>query len=156
MERAEIQSRMILGARPSPETLAEITAQLKPNADVVGFCVFETKVGHKTVYCCWSGGGLDKEGKPELTLVGRAAFEALCSLPDAMPDANPTCMIFAEVKIGITPLQWKVKKIILDAPVGAYICFVGDLAKELDGHMGRAFNLTGEPIFLPIAEGLKP
>lgn len=149
MTRAEISSRMFIGAQASPDTMAKLSMGMEEK--IISFCVFETHVGHKKVHCCWSGGRLNRDGTPELTAVGQAALEALCRLPNL----EPSVMIFAEVKLGVTPLQWKVKRIILDAPEGAFICFVGDLANELDGHMGKAFNLTGEPIFLPIAEGLK-
>ncbi len=142
---AHIQSRMIIGAQCNPDTLEKIIEnQPRMKGSQVTFCVFETSVGHKVVHTCWSGGKVDHEtGEPSFTLPGLAAMEALCNLP--FPQ---TVLIFAETKLGKTPLQEKIKQIILDAPEGARICFVGDLAKELDGQMGKAFNLSGEPIFL--------
>jgi len=76
-------------------------------------------------------------------MVGRGATEALTSLP-----GKTTALIFAELKLGPTPLQEKVKQVILDAPEGSRICFLGDLAGSLDGKMGPAFNLAGKPLML--------
>lgn len=140
---AHIQSRIIIGARASVKTELALRKATGQKGEI-GFCVFETHVGRKRIYCCWSGGTLNHEtGEPSLTPTGIGAMEALCSLP-----FKKSILIFAEVKIGKTPLQDKIKQIILDAPDDAFICFVGDLAKELDGKMGPAFNPTGAPLIL--------
>lgn len=147
---AQIQSRYIFGATCSEDTAKALRKNKQArNADILQFMVMQTSVGHKTHYVCMSGGRI-KDGKPELTLVGQGALEALTALP-----FKGSVLIFAECKLGPTPLQDKIKQVILDAPANALICFVGDLAKELDGHMTPAFNMTGEPIFLPGYEHLK-
>lgn len=158
MRFPKIVSQMIIGATAEEDTLKRLRERQKlPTADHIGFSVFKTTVGTKTIYCCWSGGRLNKDAQPELTLVGKGALEALCSLPNVMGMGipKPSALIFAEVRLGKTPLTDKVKERILQAPENAFICFVGDLAKELDGHMGKAFGLTGDPIFTPKSEGLK-
>lgn len=147
---AEILSHLIIGPRANPETEAAIQKQQRTDQEP-GFCVFKTYVGHKWVYCCWAGGKLERNGdkcSPLVTLIGQGATEALENLP-----GQGSALIFAEVRLGKTPLQDKVKQVILDAPDGARICFIGDLAGELDGKMSLAFNITGHPIML---EDLKP
>lgn len=156
MKLPDIKSRMILGATANADTLKELRAKQKLHRSAeLNFSVFETTVGTKTVYCCWAGGRLNDKAQPELTLVGKGALEALCNLPDVMPIHKPSVLIFAGVALGKTPLTDKVKERILEAPENAIICFVGDLAKELDGHMSKAFGLTGEPIFIGSAERIK-
>jgi hypothetical protein len=140
----EIQSRLIIGAMATPETIAALAVAQEAHDGPIGFCVFETTVGHKTLRCCWSGGIIDRATREaSLTLVGQGAMEALFSVGGSSKN-----LIFAELKLGKTPLQEKVKNIILMAPDDSLIVFVGDLAKELDGHMGKAFNCTGAPIIL--------
>lgn len=148
---AQIQSRVMLGATCSPETEAEVRKATKSEKhSAVTFMLFKASVGHKTINCCMSGGRLDpKTNQPEFTLIGLATMEALAlTFPDA------TAMIYQEIKRGKTPLQEKIKAAILAAPEGALICFVGDMAKELDG-LSKEFNPTGEPIFLNDFAGLK-
>lgn len=142
---AEILSHLIIGPRASEETEAAIRKNQKVFQEI-GFCVFKTYVGHKWVYCCWAGGKLemrDAKASPLVSLIGQGAIEALSNLP-----GEASALIFAEIRLGKTPIQDKVKQAILDAPDGARICFIGDLAGELDGKMSLAFNITGHPIML--------
>lgn len=139
-------SRLILGATASPETLAEIRAH-KPHlraAEKINFSVFESTVDGKVVYCCWSGGYI-KDNHPHLTDVGRGAIEALLSMPLGQ---NET-IAFQELKLGPTPLREKVINCLLKVAPATKVCFVGDLAGELDGHMSLAFNIMdGAPLVL--------
>jgi hypothetical protein len=75
-------------------------------------------------------------------LIGLATLEALTR---TFPNAS--ALIYQEIKRGKTPLQEKIKAAILAAPDDALICFVGDMAKELDG-LSKEFNPTGKPILL--------
>ncbi len=141
---AHIQSRLMLGATCSPETEAEIRKTSDAHKHTaVTFMLFKASVGHKTINCCMSGGRLDPDTKqPEFTLIGLASVEALMR---TFPKAS--ALIYQELKRGKTPLQEKIKAAILAAPEDAIICFVGDMAKELDG-LSKEFNPTGEPILL--------
>lgn len=141
---AYLQSRLILGAKCSEDTEAEIrkTTTTK-TAPAITFMLFEVSVGHKVVNCCMSGGRVDPITKePEFTLIGLASMEALTR---TFPSA--TNLIFQEVKRGPTPFEEKIRQSVLNAPEGSLICFVGDMSNELNG-FSKAFNPTGEPIFL--------
>lgn len=143
-EAAHIQSKIILGASCSPETEAELRKNGKTRKlQVITFPLFQVSVGHKTVNCCMSGGVIDPVTRqPSFTLVGLGAFEALSNY-----SVGAKNVIFQEVKRGKTPLQEKIKATILAAPDDSIICFVGDMAGELDG-MSLEFNPTGEPILV--------
>ncbi|MDH1069643.1 hypothetical protein N5B96_09155, partial [Acinetobacter johnsonii] len=52
-------------------------------------------------------------------------------------------IIFQEVNIGKTPLKIKVKKALKKVPRNSVICFVGDMAKELDGVLLPILNVKG-------------
>ena len=145
MTVATIQSRLYIGTHCSPETEQRIReAYGTPKSESVGFIVMQTSVGHKTVDCCCSGGQLDHATKePSFTLIGLGALEALINLP-----GEASALIYAEVRKGRTPVAEKIKQIILDAPPGARICFIGDLAGELDGVLTPALNPSGTPIVL--------
>lgn len=151
MPKHHIISSLIVGPKCSPSTESMIRG-LNPgkgdDADI-GFTVFKTTVtdpesgSQRSIFCCWSGGRITPDKQPELTPVGHGAVEALVSM---LPKFEG--LIFAELRMGKTPLQDKVIARILDAPPDTRICFVGDLAGELDGQMSLAFNITGEPIEL--------
>jgi hypothetical protein len=138
-----IRSRLIIGARPSPETEAVLVKQLNiPGKDIYNPMVFETVIGDSVRYCCWTGGSIneDAQGNPasnSFTLPGLAAAEALMRLPFNV--GKP--VVFAELKITLTPLQEIVLAIFeRSRPQDAIIVFFGDMAVELDGHMSPAFN----------------
>lgn len=135
-------TKMILGTKPNPDTLAELqrSAGVPPGV-AINLMVFESRFKQKAVYCCWSGGEIIDD-QPRLTLVGKAALEALINLP--LGDSST--LIFQELKMGPTPLREKVRAAVMRAPEGAKICFIGDMAGELDGEMHRAFNVTKETI----------
>jgi hypothetical protein len=141
----DIVSRLILGASASPETEALVRID-KPQLgqfEQINYSLFETTVGTKVVYCCWSGGYI-KDNEPHLTIVGRGAFEALIS----MPLGQNELVVFQELKLGRTPLRQKIINCLQKVPPATKVCFVGDLAGELDGHMSIAFNPTGLPILI--------
>ncbi len=104
----------------------------------LAYMVFETKVDGATYYCCWSGGDLEG-GEPRLTETGRAALEVLVALPVGDDEA----LYFQQIKIGETPLRKKVIRMLKEKPAGSKICFIGDMAGELDGKLPDAFNLQG-------------
>lgn len=140
-----IVSRLILVATPSERTAYELRESqgLPPDA-VVNPCVFEVKVAGNYRYCCWAGGdlveGKDGELEPVLTKVGLAAYEALTRLPFL----STRKLIFQQVKRGPTPIQQKiVETFLMSSGSRAAICFVGDLAKELDGEMFKSMNMKG-------------
>jgi len=133
-----LSTKLIEGTKPEAETLAELQKKMSlPAGKSITLMVFETSFKDKKVYCCWSGGAI-KDGEPQLTLVGKAALEALVNLPLGSTEA----LIFQELKQGPTLLKDKVRAAIMRAPEGAKICFVGDMQGELDGHMHKAFNLA--------------
>ena len=148
-----ISSKIIIGATPTPATEQELRTSFgaKPDA-VVSMSVFEVRVDGRTRYCCWAGGKLlaDQSGSgnvaPHLTLAGKGACEALMRLPYLYDQdgAFLYTLVFHGVALGKTPLQRKIIAAFrMSADVNAVICFVGDLAVELDGHMSLAFNLNG-------------
>lgn len=151
MTKYHIISSLLIGPTCSESTAAIIRGLNPGKADDsdIGFTVFKTTVTDTetgkahSVLCCWSGGRITPDKQPELTAVGHGAVEALISIPPKFEG-----LIFAELRMGVTPLQDKVIARVLGAPDDARICFVGDLAGELDGKMSLAFNITGEPIEL--------
>lgn len=104
----------------------------------LAYMVFETKIDGVAYYCCWSGGVIEG-GEPKLTEVGRAALEVLV----ALPIGNDDTLYFQELKIGATPLKKKVICMLREKPPLSKVCFVGDMAGELDGKLAEAFNLSG-------------
>lgn len=152
-DQPELVTHMILDARPTPETERALRQQFKVPARVehMTLCVFEVRLDGFAHYCCWAGGEVPRsgpnEGKPMLTLIGQAAAEALALLPFHRREAGDPLgvMVIQEVRLGATPLREKVVAT-LRATRGKPVCFVGDLAHELDGLMGPAFNLTGHPL----------
>lgn len=138
------RSRLLRGAYPTPETAAALREAMgvAPDAEILPM-VFEVALNDKTVYACWSGGEIVGDDV-QMTLAGRGAFEALLSLP-----YGRKTLILQQLKLGRTPLRDKVHAAIEAAPEGAKICFFGDLAGELDGHMHRAFNVGRGFIDLP-------
>jgi hypothetical protein len=137
----DIKSTLIIGAKPSDKTLlkAQKALGLAPDQSME-FMVFEVEYDHDTYYCCWSGGYLEK-GEPYMTPIGQAAFEALADLPMGVQKK----VIIQELRLGETPLEDKIKFALTRAPVGSKICFFGDMAGELDGHMSPIFNLQPKP-----------
>jgi|ERR1700688_3904317 len=149
----KISSKLIIGATPPPE----IEQQLRimngfPIYNELSMQVFEVEVDNTIRYCCWAGGQLlpDQIGMGDvlsnLTPVGQAACLAMLRLPYLYDkEGNPLyALVFHEIKMGKTPLQRKVIAAFRQtADVNAIICFVGDLAKELNGQMGITFNVNG-------------
>lgn len=132
-----LKSKLIQGTKPEAETMKKIQEQMGvPPGVSINLMVFEVEYNRKKYYCCWSGGEL-KNGKAYLTLIGQAAMEALTNLPMG----NHETLIFQELALGPTPLKNKVKAVLKRAPSNSKICFFGDMAGELDGHMHQAFNV---------------
>lgn len=149
-----MKSKLIVGATPTPATerALRLASRVPDTVDQVSMSVFEVEVDGMVRYCCWSGGDLiaDPAGidgpMPSLTLAGEGACEALLRLPYLYDDNGnfATTLVFHGLKLGATPLARKVQAAFrMTADTFAVICFVGDLAKELDGHMGPAFNVQG-------------
>jgi hypothetical protein len=135
-------TKFIEGTKPEAGTLLELQEKMKVPANAsINLMVFETSFKDKKVYTCWSGGAI-QDGEPKLTLVGRAALEALINLPLGSNDK----LIFQELKMGPTPLREKVRAAVMKADPGAKICFIGDMQGELDGQMHKAFNLVSGSI----------
>lgn len=139
-----IVSRYIKGVSPSPESREMLNQMfgIRPGQQML-FCVFEVQCHGNTYYCCWSGGRLDK-GRPMMTITGKAAMEALCSVHAEGDDR----LHIHELRVGLTPLREKVVNILRGKPAGSRVCFLGDLNGELDGLMAKAFNVTGEGVNL--------
>lgn len=160
MNDTTIISRMILGAACDPELVEPLRrANRLPKDAQINFSLFETTVSRgdrsRRVLCCWAGGKLDKDGwqnlgNVSLTLAGRAAIDALARLPSCMDDhpVDKGRLVIRGLALGKTPLRDKVIDAILEAGPGDRLCFVGDLAGELDGKMAITFNPSGEPIYL--------
>lgn len=137
-----LTTKLIMGSKPEPETLLELQQKAGVPADTsISLMVFETSFKGKKIYNCWSGGVIEN-GKPKLTLIGRAALEALVNLPLGSNDL----LVFQELKIGPTPLREKVRATVMRAAPDTKICFIGDMQGELDGHMHKAFNVLRDPI----------
>jgi hypothetical protein len=150
---------MIIGASPTPETEQQLRSEqgYPPDAEVT-MSVFEVEIDNTIRYCCWSGGALipDPDGSghpvPHLTPAGVGACEALLRLPYLYgPDGEFLhTLVFHGIAVGKTPLRDKVISAFrMTADVNAVICFVGDLAKELNGKMGVTFNVCDA---VPIGE----
>lgn len=107
----------------------------------IAYMVMETKVDGSVYYCCWSGGAVEGEDV-RLTEVGRAALEVLM----ALPAGDTESLHMQQLKLGKTPLKKKVIQMLKEKPKGAKVCFVGDMAGELDGHMHEAFNVIGSKV----------
>ena len=131
-------SRLIEGTKPEAQTIIELQQAAKLPVDTqLNMMVFETSFKEKKAYTCMSGGVVE-DGQPKLTLVGRAALEALINLPLG----NNEKLVFQELKLGPTPLREKVRAAIMRAEPGMKICFIGDMQGELDGHMLKALNFV--------------
>lgn len=102
------------------------------------YMVFKTFIDDKPIFCCMSGGKMIN-GQPHLTSVGEATLAALCNITSSSKEV----IIFQEVNIGKTPLKIKVKKALKKVPRNSVICFVGDMAKELDGVLLPILNVKG-------------
>ncbi|GLQ95252.1 hypothetical protein [Dyella acidisoli] len=134
-----LSSKLIGGTKPEPETIAEIQSVMGvPEGRPIALMVLEVTFKTKKIYCCLSGGYV-QDGEPHLTLIGRAALEALINLP--MGDQQS--LILQEVAIGQTPLRNKVREAVMRAPDGAKLCFIGDMQGDLDGKMLPALNWSG-------------
>lgn len=144
-----ISTKYILGATAGPVIDARLRQQYKvPPTTEVSLSVFEVRVDNSLRYCCWASGEITpldeaEAGMPKLTLVGQAAVDALTKLP-FLADRSELALVFQELKLGPTPLRDKVLAAFrrtADSP--ALIAFVGDLSGELDGPIGKAFNVDG-------------
>lgn len=134
----KLESKLIEGTKPSAKALERIKEEMQlPDGISINLMVFEVNYDNKKYYCCWSGGEI-RNGTLYLTPVGQAAMEALTELPIG----NNNTLIIQELRLGETPLKAKVKKALKKAGANSKICFVGDMAGELDGHMAQAFNLV--------------
>ncbi len=102
------------------------------------YMVFKTFIDDKPIFCCMSGGKMIN-GQPHLTSVGEATLAVLCNITSSSKEV----IIFQEVNIGKTPLKIKVKKALKKVPRNSVICFVGDMAKELDGVLLPILNVKG-------------
>lgn len=132
-----IKSTLICGSKPEAETLKLIQSEMGQPANAsMQFMVYQVEYDRKKYYCCWSGGEI-KNGEPHMTLIGRAAIEALINLPLG----SNAAMIVQELAVGPTPLRNKIKAALKRAPANAKICFLGDMQGELDGQMHAAFNV---------------
>lgn len=135
-----IKSRMIQGAKANPETIAEIKQQMGLDDDSnIAFLALEVEFDRKTFYCALSGGKM-VDGEPALTLIGRAALEAVVNYP-----SPNNALTFQQVILGETPLKSKVKATLKKAPANSKICFFGDMQGELDGVLLDVFNLQKSP-----------
>jgi hypothetical protein len=136
---SKIQSKMITGVSASEITNRRLTNKtgLQPGQKLA-YMVMKVKLDHKTYYCCLSGGEL-KDGAAHFTEIGKAALETLLALPVGNDDE----LVMQEVKLGVTPLDQKVKQTLRKLPSGSKICFFGDMAGALDGVLFDVFNVSG-------------
>ncbi len=135
----DFKSQLITGVTASEVTNQRFKKQIGLSSQQQPmYVVLRVKLDGKTYYCCWSGGCVE-DGDVKLTEVGQAALETLAALPVG---SNET-LVMQQLKLGPTPLQQKVKNSLRKLPSGAKVCFFGDMAGELDGHMHQAFNVVG-------------
>jgi len=136
---SDFKSQLISGVTASQVTNQRFKKSIGlESRQAVAYMVLRVKLDGKTYYCCWSGGSVEN-GDVKLTEVGRAALETLSALPVGKDDT----LVMQELKLGVTPLQQKVKNALRKLPSGSKICFFGDMSGELDGHMHSAFNVIG-------------
>jgi hypothetical protein len=137
-----LSSKLIHGTKPEAATITELQQAMGlRNDQQIALMVFETSFKDKKIYCCLSGGDIE-DGEPRLTLVGKAALEALVNLP--MGDS--TSLIFQQLKVGPTPVREKMRAAVMRAPAGAKLCFIGDMQGELDGVAFNALNVGQETL----------
>lgn len=139
---SEIKSKMITGISASEITNRRIVrdaglTMLKVGTKIA-YTVMKSKLDNKTYYCCLSGGSI-VNGEPNFTQIGLAAFETLM----ALPVGNECDVVIQEVKICETPLSQKIKSTLRKLPNNSKICFIGDMAGELDGVLINIFNPSG-------------
>lgn len=132
-----IKSKFIPNAQPTEKTKLELLKQINaPVGTNIQLMVFEVNFDEKKLYVCLSGGDL-KDGKPQFTLTGKAAFEALSNL-----NSTENTLTVQHITLGETPLEVKVKATLKNASANSSICFVGDMQGELDGVLFRIFNVA--------------
>jgi hypothetical protein len=135
-----MKSKSILNAQPTVELLEHVRASVGAAKNATfNFSVFETKIKQNTYYICLSGGVLSNR-KVILTDAGKVALNALTELKTPFDSGR---LNFQEVRIGVIPLQKKIKKFLLKLPNYSKVCLFGDMAGELDGVIIDAINLCG-------------
>jgi hypothetical protein len=147
------RSRFIIGASPSPATAESLRESGGFAADTeLSMQVFEVRIDKTIRYCAWAGGKLvpDPQGfnghAPHLTPAGQGAAEALVRLPHLYDDTGEPLysLVFQGIGLGKTPLDRKIAAAFrMSRDINAIIVFVGDLAKELDGHVFKTMNVVG-------------
>lgn len=160
-----LTSKLILGAEPRGETLRALLGEDAEPDTVVTLYVFEVRVDNTVRYCCWSGGELVRnpdnpaQAAPSLTPIGQAACEALMRLPYLYDDDGRFrySLVFHGMALGKTPLAKKVLDAFrFTADTRALICFVGDLAVELDGQVFKVMNVKDAVAVADIAGMRRP
>lgn len=136
---SKLKSKMITGVSASEITNRRITRDMgiSPGTQIA-YMLLKVKLENKNYYCCLSGGHIENN-ETYFTEVGKAAFETLLHLPAG----NDSDVVVQEIKIGQTPLEEKVKTILRKLPSGSRVCFLGDMAGELDGVLFNVFNVSG-------------
>lgn len=138
----KISSRFLENTSISAASRARLSSQMNiPPGTKIQLMAFEVNCDGQTYYCCLSGGRLEN-GQPLFTPVGQAALDALLSVS---PDGKKRLRI-QELRMGETPLAEKMANAFRKAGPGGAVCFLGDMAGELDGHALRALNLVGPTI----------
>lgn len=150
MSTPPILSKYITEIGAMPEEMDLLRTQFKVGKDVhpkeITMAVFEVIVNGTARYCCWSGGGAHLTEAPtdaaslvqHLSPAGLVAQQMLCRLPFFQRK-----LAFIQLRMGKTPLRDKILRAFSTTPPDLMLCFFGDLAKELDGHMHLAFNVKG-------------
>jgi len=137
-----IRSKLITGISASDSTNQQVAFEnnkkLQPGQKI-NYTVLVTTLDKKQYYCCLAGGVMEDSGV-KLTRVGKAAVEVLM----ALPVGDSERLVMQELKLGPTPLKKKVKKVLRKLPPESKICFFGDMSGELDGHIHKALNFSGQ------------
>lgn len=137
---SKIKSTLI-DVKLTPEDNKKLTEELGiDNKKILKPLLLRVKFEHKTYYCCMSGGCIDKENQDVLlTPVGRATLDALAVFSN---QKNPEfLLVLQEIRLGKVSLEEKVKRSLRAYPSNTSICFIGDMAGELDGILLDVFNL---------------
>lgn len=135
----KIEAQLILDGQANESTMDLICQEMGGDrSSQQSFMVFEIKHCGKTMYCCWAGGRMNEDLKPEFTLIGQAATEALLNLP-----CGSTQLIIQHMSLGSTPLLVKLKRLLDKLEEGAKVCFLGDVQGELDGQIQFVFDIVG-------------
>lgn len=148
---AERSAWLIDNALIPPALVRELSETFPPDGELarrllhsdarVGAYVWLVTHGRKRNYACFAGLDLKTQ---TITPPGQLALGAMLALPDLVTpvDGRKAPAIFASIS-SLVRLSPVVDHVLGTAPDGERVCFLGDVAGELDGHDWNAMNALG-------------